>query len=99
MADLLDERQAEVWDTAVLYHMVHVLALLFCGLLGRDAASRALTVAGWCFGLGVLLFSGSLYLLALGGPWWLGPVTPLGGVAFIVGWLSLAASVIELRKA
>ncbi len=46
-------------------------------------------MAGWSFAAGVLLFSGSLYVLALGGPRWLGPVTPLGGLAFIAGWLAL----------
>ncbi len=52
----------------------------------------SLRVAGWAFGLGILLFSGSLYGLALGGPRLLGPVTPLGGVSFIVGWIALAQS-------
>ena len=79
--------------------MVHALALLFCGLLARDGAGRALVIAGWSFGLGVLFFSGSLYWLSLDGPRFLGPVTPLGGVAFIVGWLALAAGAVRSRKA
>ena len=92
LAGVLSARQAEVWDTAVQYHLVHALALVLCGLLVREQRSRPLKVAGWCFGLGMLLFSGSLYWLALGGPRFLGPVTPLGGVAFIAGWLALAIS-------
>lgn len=89
---MLTERGAEVWDTAVQYHLIHALALVLCGCLRTQAESLALRIAGWSFALGVLLFSGSLYLLALGGPAILGPITPLGGVAFIVGWLSLAIS-------
>ena len=81
------------WQTAVTYHLFHALALLVTGLWLRFAGGfgtgLALHVAGWGFLIGVLLFSGSLYVLALGGPRWLGPVTPLGGVAFIVGWAGL----------
>lgn len=85
----------ETWQTAVTYQLVHTLALLAVGLwlrLGDPAAqtgAAALAVAGWAFVAGVVLFSGSLYALALGGPRLLGPVTPLGGLAFIVGWLAL----------
>jgi uncharacterized membrane protein YgdD (TMEM256/DUF423 family) len=81
------------WQTAVHYHLVHALALFGTGLwlrLAADAPAPPLSLAGWSFIVGVLLFSGSLYALALGGPRVLGPVTPLGGAAFIVGWLSLA---------
>lgn len=86
----------DTWQTAVTYHLVHALALLAVGVWSRAAALSgqpapgSLDGAGWLFALGVLLFSGSLYVLALGGPRWLGPVTPLGGVAFIAGWLLLA---------
>lgn len=91
---MLSARGAEIWDTAVQYHLIHALALVFAGTLRNRSEGRALTVAGWSFALGVLFFSGSLYLLALGGPSFLGPITPLGGVAFIVGWLALAASAV-----
>jgi uncharacterized membrane protein YgdD (TMEM256/DUF423 family) len=85
----------ETWQTAVNYHLVHTLALLAVGLWLRLSdqtvvSGVALPLAGWSFVVGVALFSGSLYALALGGPRLLGPVTPLGGVAFIVGWLALA---------
>ena len=88
----------ETWQTAVTYHLIHTLALLAVGIwlrLGPGVPSAAgypegtLVTAGWSFTLGVLMFSGSLYALALGGPRVLGPVTPLGGVAFIAGWLAL----------
>jgi uncharacterized membrane protein YgdD (TMEM256/DUF423 family) len=73
------------WDKAVLYHFVHTLAMLrLCGL-------RPFATAPWTlFGAGILLFSGSLYLLAVAGWHWLVFVTPLGGVCFLAGWLWLA---------
>lgn len=79
------------WDTAVQYHLLHAVALLALGIWARFSPALAETIAlsGWLFVAGVILFSGSLYGLALGGPRWLGPVTPLGGMAFIVGWLWL----------
>jgi len=74
----------------VRYQLLHVPALLAAGLLARSGGEVRLTV--WLFVLGTLLFSGSLYALALGGPRWLGPVTPVGGVALIAGWIALAVS-------
>lgn len=76
------------WNTAVLYHLIHVLAMLATTLwaLTQPANSRWLAKACQCWFLGILLFSGSLYVLSLGGPRWLGPVTPLGGLSFMAGW-------------
>ncbi len=77
---------AGTWETAVLYHLLHGVALLALGL-GRTAAPAPwLQRAFLAWSAGIILFSGSLYALALGGPLVLGPVTPLGGVAFIAGW-------------
>ena len=77
-----------VWQTAVDYQMWHALALLFSALIPKSgAAGRAATLL---FSSGILLFSGSLYWLALGGPSWLGPVTPLGGLSLMAGWVALA---------
>ena len=92
LAGVLGEQGSATWDTAVQYHLLHALALCLCGALIQVRARTSLVVAGWAFGLGILLFSGSLYLLALGGPRLLGPVTPVGGVSFIVGWVALALS-------
>ncbi|WP_028079914.1 DUF423 domain-containing protein [Solimonas soli] len=78
-----------VWKTAVEYQFYHAGALLLIGLWLRAQQSPALQVAGVCFALGVLLFSGSLYALALSGVRGLGAVTPLGGLLFLVGWLAL----------
>ena len=71
----------DAWKTAVLYHFVHAIALFVLALLGP--ANRA---AGWLFGAGIILFSGSLYGMALTGARWLGPITPLGGLCFLAGW-------------
>jgi uncharacterized membrane protein YgdD (TMEM256/DUF423 family) len=85
-ADLL-----ATFETAVRYQMYHALALLVVALaFARWPGSGLLNAAGWLFLAGTLLFSGSLYLLSLTGLRWLGAVTPLGGVAFIAGWVCLA---------
>ena len=79
-----------VWHTAVQYHFYHTLALLAVALFIRQASNAWLTASGFAFIVGVVLFSGSLYWLALGGPKLLGPITPLGGLCFMVGWVLLA---------
>ena len=91
LASRLSDSNLAVWDTAVTYQLTHALALLVVGLLTREpgSASTALNIAGWGFLVGVVLFSGSLYALAFDGPRMLGPVTPIGGVAFITGWVAL----------
>lgn len=83
---VLDGRGLELWHTAVSYHFWHALALCLAVLLLEPPHRRRAALA---FGLGMVLFSGSLYALALGAPRWLGAVTPLGGIAFIAGWLLL----------
>jgi uncharacterized membrane protein YgdD (TMEM256/DUF423 family) len=86
----------QVFQTGVTYQMYHALALLAVGiLLARFSTdgSAWLTAAGWLFLAGTVLFSGSLCLLALTGTTWLGAITPLGGLAFLAGWLALAVGV------
>ncbi|GAB3677361.1 DUF423 domain-containing protein [Salinisphaera aquimarina] len=86
----LSPEMQSIWHTAVQYQFFHVAALLAVGVLARQGmTSGALSVAGVCFTLGTLVFSGSLYLLALSGVRWLGAITPLGGVLLILGWLAL----------
>jgi uncharacterized membrane protein YgdD (TMEM256/DUF423 family) len=84
----LDARMLEVFETGARYHMYHALAMVLAGLLAASSPKAAL--AGWIFQAGIVLFSGSLYALALTGASGLGPITPLGGVAFLAGWLWLA---------
>ena len=101
-AAVLTPDSLATWDTAVQYHLVHALALLITGVLagmtGAGAGRRALLISAWGFALGITLFSGSLYGLAFSGPAWFGPVTPLGGVAFIVGWLALAVGAAQQTR-
>lgn len=79
-----------IFQTGVDYHGLHALALLLTGLILRDDQHRAAVFAGWSFATGILVFCGSLYLLALTDARWLGAVTPVGGTAFLLGWAALA---------
>ena len=92
LKDSLSERALEIFDTAARYQMYHALALMFVALLlsGSEAAQSILTVAGLAFITGTVLFSGSLYGLSVTGMKGLGAITPLGGVAFIIGWVCIA---------
>jgi uncharacterized membrane protein YgdD (TMEM256/DUF423 family) len=85
------ERLQANFHTAAEYHMYCALAILALGALAATGRqSIALEVAGWSLLLGSLVFSGSLYLLAVTGHWWLGAITPIGGVGMLVGWVALA---------
>lgn len=87
----LEGAALSVFQTAVQYHFYHALGLMLIGAVGlRARASRALFAAGWAMLAGIVLFSGSLYGLALTGIRGLGAVTPFGGVAFVAAWLLLA---------
>lgn len=81
-----------VFETGVRYHMYHALAILIAGALMSRLEGRAVVLAGWSFTAGIVIFSGSLYALALSGVTMLGAVTPIGGVAFIAGWIALAVA-------
>jgi uncharacterized membrane protein YgdD (TMEM256/DUF423 family) len=89
LRDRLDARALEVFETGARYQMYHAFAIILAGLVAGAGVSRAAT-AGWVFQAGIALFSGSLYALALTGVKGLGTITPLGGIAFIAGWLWLA---------
>ena len=87
----LSAEMSGVWQTAVQYHAWHALALFALGLLMLHWPERAdLGIAAWLLLGGIVLFSGSLYALALSGERWLGAVTPIGGVLFLAGWAVLA---------
>lgn len=87
----LTETALNSFETGVRYQMYHALALLGIAMLAKQNPEVSLfTTAGWCFIAGVVLFSGSLYGLSLAGIKAFGPVTPLGGVAFMAGWVCLA---------
>jgi uncharacterized membrane protein YgdD (TMEM256/DUF423 family) len=87
----LTPEATEIWHTAVLYHGWHALGLGLLGLLLIHRPDNVwLGMAGWCFLLGIALFSGSLYALALTQNKTLGAITPVGGIALLVGWLAFA---------
>jgi uncharacterized membrane protein YgdD (TMEM256/DUF423 family) len=80
-----DPHLLEVWETGARYHLIHAVAL--CAVAAHPRAPRT---AGIAFLIGIVLFSGSLYLMTLTGQRWLGAVTPFGGISFVAGWLALA---------
>ena len=87
----------QIFETAVRYQMYHALALLAVGLFSIRFASASATAAGWCFLAGIVIFSGSLYLLVLSGARWWGAVTTIGGVGFLIGWLFLLWAALRLE--
>jgi len=96
LRDRLAANLLDTFQTGATYQMYHALALIAVGLLlGRFSVEGSpwLSAAGWLFVAGTLLFSGSLYLLALTDTRWLGAITPLGGVAFLLGWIAVAVGV------
>lgn len=92
------EKALHDFKTGAEYQMYHSLALLAVGLLMERRSSRMLTLAGWTFLGGIILFSGSLYLLTLTGVTKWGMVTPIGGVLFLIGWGALALAAMQNRE-
>ncbi len=82
----LSPEMLAVFETAVRYQMYHALALLLVGLMTAPMGGPMIRTAGWAFAIGIVLFSGSLYALALTGTTTFGAITPIGGLAFLVGW-------------
>lgn len=89
----LSERMFEIYQTGVQYHMIHAIAIILIAIVSDRLGNPALLAwSGWLMLLGILFFSGSLYILSISGVKILGAITPIGGVLFIVGWLLLALS-------
>jgi len=87
------------FETGVRYQIYHALALLAVALLYANRPAKGLlTASGWLFVVGTLLFSGSLYALTLSGVRWFGAITPVGGMAFIIGWFCLAVAGLWSRE-
>ncbi len=89
LEDAVSAERLATFETGVQYQMYHALALIILGWMSRTS-SVSLEVPGYCFLAGILIFSGSLYILVLTDTSWLGAITPIGGVAFIAGWILLA---------
>lgn len=97
--DMVTPERFGNWETAAQYQLYHALAIIATGVIAHYKQDELLRKAGLVFGVGILLFSFSLYALALTDMTWLGAVTPLGGVSFIAGWLMLAKASFSLSKA
>jgi uncharacterized membrane protein YgdD (TMEM256/DUF423 family) len=88
----LSPEMLAIFETGVRYQMYHALALIALAAFMTRLDSRAAAIAGWCFTAGIFIFSGSLYALALSGVTILGAITPIGGLAFLAGWILLAVA-------
>ena len=97
LKNVLDDYGKSIYEKAVLYQMFHTIALFTVGILQHFGKDASFSIAGWGFLIGILLFSGSLYLLAATGIKWLGAITPFGGVAFLFGWFWLVLTIIKGR--
>lgn len=84
-----------VYETGVTYHFYHALGLLLIGVLAMQSPSSYLNMAALFVGLGILIFSGSLYVLAITGIKWIGVITPIGGLSFIIGWIFVALAFLK----
>jgi len=100
LKEKLSERSLEIFETAARYQMYHALALLLVALLitQTESSQSSLIIAGWAFIIGIILFSGSLYTLSLTDIKILGAITPLGGLAFIIGWAALAYASLSFKQ-
>lgn len=96
LKDKLDPYYLDIWKTGVTYQMFHATALLVIGiLLGKVAASTYFTWSGWLFLIGIIFFSGSLYVLSLTKIGVLGAITPIGGVCFLAGWVLMIIGTVK----
>jgi len=91
----ISEKMIAIWEKAVTYQMFHATALLATGLLMMKYQLTSISAAGWAFLIGIILFSGSLYIYAISSVKFFAIITPFGGVAFLVGWVLLAIAVLR----
>ncbi|MDH5183517.1 MAG: DUF423 domain-containing protein [Gammaproteobacteria bacterium] len=95
----LDSYYLEVYKTGVLYHLIHSLGIVLIGIIAQQTEKeRMIVVSGYLMSGGVMVFSGSLYLLAISGQRWLGAITPIGGILFILAWGLLALATMTKRN-
>lgn len=90
LRDRISEANLKIWQTGVQYHLIHAVAIVLVGLLAAHESGRALRAVGWLMAAGIVIFSGSLYALAVTDVKILGAITPLGGLCFLGAWLTLA---------
>lgn len=97
LKSVLDEYGKSIYEKAVLYQMFHTAALLAIGILQYQFKGASFSPAGWAFLGGTVIFSGSLYILAITGVKWLGAITPVGGLMFLFGWAWLFYTLIKME--
>jgi uncharacterized membrane protein YgdD (TMEM256/DUF423 family) len=97
LKNVLDEYGKSIYEKAVLYQMFHSMALFAVGVVQHLFKGISFSPAGFGFSAGILLFSGSLYVLAITGLKWLGAITPIGGLAFLFGWAWLLFALLKIR--
>lgn len=95
LKNILDEYGKSTYEKAVHYQIFHTMALFAVGVIQHFDKETSFSIAGWGFFIGILLFSGSLYLLAITGIKWLGAITPFGGVTFLLGWFWMIWTLIK----
>jgi uncharacterized membrane protein YgdD (TMEM256/DUF423 family) len=98
LKSILSAEMLSVFETAVRYQMYHAFALIAAALIHRFSSHRFNIAAGWFFAAGIILFSGSLYVLVLTELRWFGIITPFGGLSFLLGWAMLFLSVLKIKK-
>jgi uncharacterized membrane protein YgdD (TMEM256/DUF423 family) len=94
---MMSAEQAAWFRTGNLYLGIHAMAILFTGILYHLFGMKSVRIAGWLFVAGILIFSGTLFLMALGGPRWLGAVTPIGGTLFLIAWGTMIYGILKSR--
>lgn len=100
LKEKLSEKYLAIWETAVQYQMFHALGLIAIGILASSSLLGPITQLSWAGNLllaGIIIFSGSLYILSLTGIGVLGAITPIGGVAFIIGWIMLIIATLKFN--
>jgi len=89
----ITQHYLDIYNTGVQYHMMHALGLILVGILAEKMSSNLLGWAGWVMFIGIIIFSGSLYVLSLSGVGILGAITPIGGIAFLASWVLVIIAV------
>lgn len=95
LKERLSDYGLEIWKTGVQYHVLHAVGLILIGILASGASTKPMRIAGWLMFAGIILFSGSLYVLALSRISVLGAITPLGGVCFLAAWATICVQYLK----
>jgi uncharacterized membrane protein YgdD (TMEM256/DUF423 family) len=95
LRERLEPRALEIFETGARYHMYHALGMILCAIIAATGGVSGARTAGWILQSGIVVFSGSLYALALSDVRALGAITPIGGLAFLVGWVWLAIAALR----